>query len=82
MNQGLDRLTADRRTLLAVVQMDGSWRLLLNGEWIGRFDHRADATKCATDIAAQTRREGHRVEVLLHDPLGEVNVLPESARWC
>lgn len=64
-----------RALQLAVVKQDGVWRILLNGEGVGRFEDQADATRCAIDIAAQTRGDGHPVEVLVHTDFGEVRTL-------
>ncbi len=68
--------TSGKRAIqLAIVTMDGSWRIYLNGEGLGRFARRADATLCALDIAGETRLEGYPVEVLLQDDFGEVRTL-------
>lgn len=69
-------LSLGRAIQLAVITMDGSWRLLMDGQTVGRFSRQSDALGCATDIAGQTRREGRPVEVLLQDAFGEVQSLP------
>jgi hypothetical protein len=78
MVAGRDRSTPPIR--VAVVHSDGVWRLLLNGEGIGRFARRSDALRCALDMAGEMRSEGCAVEVLEQDGLGEL-APAEGASW-
>lgn len=65
-------LRLGRAIQLAVVTVEGAWRLTLDGQPLGRFRRQSDALGCATEIAGQTRRDGLSVELLLHDASGEV----------
>lgn len=73
--------TAPRALQLAIVTTNGSWKIYMDGVGVGRFERRADATRCALDIAGHTRMEGYPVEVLLQDAFGEVRTLapPDGA---
>ena len=64
------------RLQFAVVEIAGSWRILMNGERIGGFAEQAEALQCATDAAASAKANGVEVEVLLQDFCGEVQRLP------
>lgn len=64
-----------RAVQLAVTAADGTWRVLMNGEALGRFARQADAIGCATDIAGQIGGDGFGAEVLLQDLYGEVRSL-------
>lgn len=67
------------RTLqIAVIEIAGSWCMLLNGERIGRFARRLDAIRCAGE-AAGSASAGQRnipVELLVQDEYGEITALP------
>jgi len=69
----------ERAVQLAIVQFEDAWRILLNGQKVGRFRRHADAVQCALEIAMETRRDGHPVEVLAQDAFGEVTVLDAEA---
>jgi hypothetical protein len=62
---------------LAVIQIAGSWRLLLNGERIGGFHEQAEAVNCAASLAKSSRADGVHVEVLVQDVCGEVSRLAQ-----
>lgn len=80
-NEGMAEFEgAGRAVRLAVIEMEGAWRLFLNGEAIGRFQQRRDAVGCALDVAGMTRSEGAEVEVLAHDRFGELRTLGERSR--
>jgi hypothetical protein len=57
---------------LAVVAMEGSWRLFIGAEPLGRFADHADALECALQIAREALRDGASVEVLDQTAFGEV----------
>jgi hypothetical protein len=59
-------------TRIAVVKLEGAWRLVLNGERVGRFARRRDAMDCALDVARETRQGGSEVELLAEDRSGEL----------
>lgn len=61
---------------LAVVQVDGTWRIFVDGQTVGRFSRHAEAIECALEIARETRRDGSAVEVLSQSAFGEVTPLP------
>ena len=72
---------AGRVVRLAVVQVDGSWRIFVNEQKVGRFTRHADAIQCALEIASETRRDGYPVEVLSQGAFGELSALsPELAK--
>jgi hypothetical protein len=60
---------------LAVISIEGTWRVLVNGERFGRFEGRGAALSCACAMARIARDEGLRVELLLQDYCGEVTAL-------
>lgn len=57
---------------LAVIEMDGAWRLFMDGERVGRFGARKDAMNCVLDMAREMRGAGMEVEVLAHNEYGEL----------
>lgn len=57
---------------VAVVRMEGAWRIFLGSERFGRFAVHDDALECALDIAGETRTEGVPVELLDQSEFGEV----------
>ena len=57
---------------LAVLNEASGWRLLVDGDGLGRFTTHAEALDCALDIARETQSTGCPVEVLDHDQFGEV----------
>jgi hypothetical protein len=57
---------------LAVIEMDGAWRLFMDGERVGRFPVHKDAVGCAMDMAREMRGTGLQVEVLDQDRFGEL----------
>lgn len=59
----------------AVIEIAGSWRILMNGERIGGFTEQVEALQCATEAATYARSDGFDVEVLLQDFCGEVRRL-------
>ena len=65
-----------RSVQMAVVEMEGAWRIFVDGQKVGRFSRHADALQCALEIAAETRRGGLPVEVLSQTAFGEVTVVP------
>lgn len=68
------------RVQLCVLEVERTWRLLLNGEGLGRFALRSSALDCAEEIARHSREDGEKVELLAQDPWGEIVVL-EHAPW-
>lgn len=67
------------RTLqIAVIEIAGSWCILLNGERIGRFARRADAIRCAWEAAgsASAGQGNVPVELLVQDECGQITALP------
>ena len=68
------------RVQLCVLEVEKTWRLLLNGEGLGRFPLRSSAIDCAETLACESRKDGAQVEVLVQEPWGEVVVL-ESLPW-
>ena len=69
-----------RRPLqLVVIEFEGAWRILLNGEKVGRFSRREDAVECALEIAQEARGEGHAVELLSQDVFGEIHTFTGRA---
>ena len=68
------------RVQLCVLEVERSWRLLLNGEGLGRFASRSGALNCAEEIARQSTGDGYRVELLAQEPWGEMVVL-QHAPW-
>jgi hypothetical protein len=67
-----------RSLQLAVVEMEGAWRLFVGTERLGRFAQHDDALRCALEIARETRREGGTVEVLDQTVFGEVTCVADS----
>ena len=67
------------RVQLAVLRMEGSWRLLVDGEGLGRFPRRSAAVDCASEIARFARAEGAQVDLLAQTDFGELVALPASA---
>lgn len=65
-----------RTTQLAVIQIEGSWCMLLNGERVGRFARRTDALGCAIDVGNSADHDGAPVEVLVQDQYGQITALP------
>jgi hypothetical protein len=65
---------------LAVLRVEGSWRLLVNGEGLGRFPRRSAAVNCASEIARFARAEGTDVDLLAQTEFGELIPLPALAR--
>jgi hypothetical protein len=63
---------------LAVIAMDGAWRLFMDGERVGRFQAHKDAVGCALEMAREMRGTGLQVEVLDQDRFGELRP-PEDA---
>ena len=59
---------------LAVIEMDGAWRLFMDGERVGRFGVHKDAVGCALDMAREMRGTGLQVEVLDQDRFGELSL--------
>ena len=59
---------------LAVIEMEGAWRLFMDGERVGRFGARKDALNCVLDMAREMRGAGMDVEVLAEDQHGELIV--------
>jgi hypothetical protein len=69
---------AGRRVQLAVVEMEGAWRLFIGTERLGRFAQHADALRCALEIARETHGEGCAVEVLDQTRFGEVTRVADN----
>lgn len=67
------------RLQLSVLQMEDSWRLLMDGRRIGRFPLRSSALDCAAEIARFSRAEGVEVEFLAQTDVGELVNVPASA---
>ncbi len=65
---------------LAVVEIAGAWRVLLDGERIGGFAEQAEAVNCAADAARTAQSAGLPVEVLVQDVCGEVTQMPLGGR--
>ena len=57
---------------LAVIEMDGAWRLFMDGERVGRFGSQKDALNCVLDMAREMRSAGMQVEVLAQNESGEL----------
>lgn len=64
---------------LSVFQVEGSWRLLLDGQGLGRFTRRSAAVSCASEIARLSKADGVQVELLAQTEFGELVALPASA---
>lgn len=75
-----DRPHGRRAIRLAVVEVEGSWRILVDGRRLGRFHLQANAVQCALEIAGETRRDGWPVEVLTQQAFGELSVLQASSQ--
>lgn len=56
------------RATFTLEHSQGAWRILLNGEGIGRFADRPAALACIVEMAELTRRDGVSVEVLVENP--------------
>lgn len=65
---------------LMVVKVDDVWRLLMDGERVGRFGAERDALSCVHDMAAEMRAAGMEVEVLVEIRAGEMS-LAEEPSW-
>lgn len=63
---------------LSVLRIEDSWRLLLDGQGLGRFHVRSAAVNCASEIARFSRAEGVEVELLAQTDFGELVTLPAS----
>jgi hypothetical protein len=72
MRPTIDFSRAPGPVRLAVVEHEGAWRVLLDGERFGRFPDRDNACACATELSRAVRNEGREVELLLQDRFGEV----------
>ena len=62
---------------LAVVEMDGAWRLIMDGQRVGRFRAEREALACAQDMAREMRSVDLEVEVLAQDRFGEIALAEE-----
>ena len=67
-----------RKVQLSVLQMEGSWRLLVDGQGLGRFSRRAAAVACASEIARLSTEDGVQVELLAQTEFGELLALTGS----
>lgn len=65
---------------LAVVKLDGAWRLFMDGERVGRFGQERDALACVHDMAGEMRGSGMQVEVLTQVEGGEPTLV-EDPSW-
>lgn len=75
--------TPTRRTPLVrlmIAEVDGAWRLFMDGERVGRFGARRDALGCVHDMAGEMRAAGMEVEVLAQSEAGDLTVA-EDPSW-
>jgi hypothetical protein len=68
-----------RAMQIAVVAEGRGWRLLIDQHSAGRFERRQDALMCAVKITRLSKDEGIPVELLVHDPFGELTTAQELA---
>ena len=61
-----------RTVQVAVIQIAGSWRILVNGERVGGFAEQVEALHCAAEAARCARSDGFEIEFLVQDVCGEV----------
>jgi hypothetical protein len=64
-----------QKVQLSVLRMDGDWRLLIDGQGLGRFARRSAAVACAAEIARLSEQDGVRVELLAQTDFGELVAL-------
>ena len=60
---------------LLVVEIDGAWRIHLDGEPVARFAREIEALNCVAGMASVSQGEGRDVEVLVQEADQEVSVL-------
>jgi hypothetical protein len=65
---------------LTVVKVDDVWRLLMDGERVGRFGVQRDALSCVQDMAREMRGAGIEVEIMTQVEGGEL-ILAEDPSW-
>ena len=73
LTQAVDTNASRRPAVtIAVIERAGVWRLVVDGEAVGRFKQRSDAVRCALDVANDTRSGGRAVELLAQDGSGDL----------
>ena len=60
---------------IAVLRVQGAWRLLRDHRRVGEYDYRIDAEEAGLDLARQLHRSGRDVEVLVQED-GSHDVTP------